>query len=72
MGQRPFPVVSMPIMFRARDGPAGIGKQEQVERIYRISTSSEDQVFLAIQEKTSFDLDKVLLLKLSPAPSSDV
>ena len=68
VGQRPFPVVSMPIIFKARNGPAGMGKQEQVERIYRISTSSEDQVFLAIQEKTSFDLDKVHLLGLSTIP----
>lgn len=63
VGQRPFPVVSMPIMFGARNKSASpTAKQEQVERIYRISTASDNQVFLAIQEKTSFDLDKVRLL----------
>lgn len=59
MGGRPFPVVSMPIAF-SRNKPTGSGKQEQVERIYRVSINLEEQAFISVREKTSFDLDKVL------------
>lgn len=59
IGSRPFPVISMPIVFSSPNKLQAAGKQEQVERIYRISTGSEQQAFLAIMEKTSFDLDKV-------------
>lgn len=75
IGERPFPVVSMPIVFSSRSHPrTAAGKQEQVERVYRISTGVEDQVFLAIQEKTSFDLDKVRCptrLLVPPKPLSE-
>lgn len=57
IGERPFPVLSMPITFCR--GQASAAKQEQVERVYRISVKSTEQAFLAIKEKTSFDLDKV-------------
>ncbi|KAJ3526936.1 hypothetical protein NM688_g8195 [Phlebia brevispora] len=58
IGERPFPVISMPVLFSSRSKPTKTGKQEQVERIYRISTSPNEQAFLSIKEKTSFDLDK--------------
>lgn len=57
-GERPFPVLSVPIDFSSRTY-ATIGKQEQVERIYRLLTPGGGQVFLMVKEHTSFDLDKV-------------
>lgn len=61
MGDRSFPVLSMPVTFSSRR--AGMGpsptKQERVERIYRLCTGVGEQAFLSIQEQTSFDLDKV-------------
>ncbi|THH16232.1 hypothetical protein EUX98_g9337 [Antrodiella citrinella] len=55
-GARPLPVMSMPILFtRGRQDP---GKQEQIQRVYRIPTSPGNQVFLTVTEQTSFDLDK--------------
>ena len=61
VGGRPFPVMSMPIVFGRGKPPAGAGKQEQVERIYRVAVAGEQQAFMSIREKTSFDLDKVRL-----------
>ncbi|KAI0630629.1 putative methyltransferase-domain-containing protein [Trametes polyzona] len=59
IGTRPFPVLSMPILFSSR-GKAGSGaeKQEQIERVYRIPLQSGENGFLNIREQTSFDLDK--------------
>lgn len=53
IGQAAFPVISMPIQVVARLDKS-LGKQEQVERVYRFSEHR-----LTIREKTSFDLDKV-------------
>ncbi|CCM04185.1 uncharacterized protein FIBRA_06347 [Fibroporia radiculosa] len=65
LGERPLPVMSMPILFSARSlhpkgktGAPTAGKQEQVERIYRIPTGPQQQVFISVKEQTSFDLDK--------------
>ncbi|KAL6301216.1 putative methyltransferase-domain-containing protein [Sparassis latifolia] len=62
LGERPFPVLSMPILFSSRlsakAGSSTMGKQEQVERVYRIAAGSGDQLFLHVKEQTSFDLDK--------------
>jgi len=55
-GARPFPVISTSVHFSGRH--ASTTKQERVERIYRIATSQQDQVYLTVQEQTSFDLDK--------------
>ncbi|PCH44143.1 hypothetical protein WOLCODRAFT_104648 [Wolfiporia cocos MD-104 SS10] len=52
--------MSMPILFSlrgAKDKNAQ-GKQEHVERIYRIQTDPKSQVFMTVKEQTSFDLDK--------------
>ena len=54
----PYPVMSMPILFSSRSRPTG-SKQEQIERIYRLPTGPQSQVFMNIIEQTSFDLDKV-------------
>lgn len=63
VGQRPHPVISMPILFTHRSsevrGTAHAGKQEHIERIYRIPLHATEQVFMRIKEQTSFDLDKV-------------
>jgi protein N-lysine methyltransferase METTL21D len=56
IGQDPFPIISMPIEIVQRSSKA-MGKQELVERIYRMSQDPDK--FLTIREKTSFDLDKV-------------
>lgn len=65
VGKRPHPVMSMPILFSSKSlkGKSLIhtGKQEHVERIYRIALGATEQVFLRIKEQTSFDLDKVRL-----------
>lgn len=60
LGDRPFPVMSMPILFSARNakGKAALGKQEQVERVYRVPVDVDQQVFITVREQTSFDLDK--------------
>ncbi|KAK7683348.1 hypothetical protein QCA50_013610 [Cerrena zonata] len=55
-GPRPLPVLSMPILFTSRGYSSA--KQEQVERIYRLTTPQRGQLFLKIKEQTSFDLDK--------------
>ena len=57
IGERPFPVLSMPMTFYR--GKVSAAKQDKVERVYRISMKPEEQRFLTIKEKTSFDLDKV-------------
>lgn len=57
-GLGPFPVFSMPILFSSRSRPIPT-KQEQVQRVYRISTGTESQAVFRIIEQTSFDLDKV-------------
>jgi protein N-lysine methyltransferase METTL21D len=58
-GDRPFPVLSMPITFSSGRPAKGPTKQERVERIYRLCTGSGDQAFMSVKEQTSFDLDKV-------------
>ena len=71
VGEKPFPVMSMPIVLssRARAG-AHTEKQQSIERVYRVPLLSEKDGFLIIREQTSFDLDKVLsqlrALLLSP------
>ncbi|KAI0653003.1 hypothetical protein C8Q70DRAFT_1039423 [Cubamyces menziesii] len=55
LGTRPFPVLSMPVLFSSR-GRAG--KQEQIERVYRIPLQAGTNGFLTVREQTSFDLDK--------------
>lgn len=63
VGQRPYPVMSMPILFTSRGskvkGMAHAEKQEHVERVYRIPLRATEQVFMRVKEQTSFDLDKV-------------
>lgn len=66
VGQAPFPVMSMPILFQSRSDPRlAKGKQEKIERVFRFSGrlsdggESEQQVEMKITEQTSFDLDKV-------------
>ncbi|KZT07420.1 uncharacterized protein LAESUDRAFT_742889 [Laetiporus sulphureus 93-53] len=64
LGERPFPVLSMPIHFSSRSykgkpGAGSTGKQEQIERLYRIPLGGGDgQAFITVTEQTSFDLDK--------------
>ncbi|OBZ66853.1 hypothetical protein A0H81_13122 [Grifola frondosa] len=59
IGEKPFPVVSMPIIFSSRKvGGTMLGKQEQIERIYRIPLNVSENAFLVVKEQTSFDLDK--------------
>lgn len=58
-GDRPLPVLSMPITFSSRRTMASDSKQEMVERVYRICADTGEQSFLSIKEQTSFDLDKV-------------
>ncbi|KAF8972670.1 putative methyltransferase-domain-containing protein [Flammula alnicola] len=60
VGQHPFPVMSMPILFMGR-GSKGASKQEMIERTYLVPCRGEDKKMLArlsFTEKTSFDLDK--------------
>lgn len=60
LGARPFPVMSMPILFSSRGrGGAAVEKQEQIERVYRIPLREGENGFLTVREQTSFDLDKV-------------
>ena len=62
VGKRPHPVMSMPIQFSKGTkgkGTAYTGKQEHVERIYRIALGETEQQLMYIKEQTSFDLDKV-------------
>ena len=58
-GDRPLPVLSMPITFGSRRVAGGATKQERVERVYRLCNEHGEQAFLSIKEQTSFDLDKV-------------
>ena len=58
-GDRPLPVLSMPITFSSKRAAGSATKQERVERVYRICTHNGEQAFLTIKEQTSFDLDKV-------------
>ena len=67
VGDRPFPVLSMPITFSSRKLFAAASKQERVERVYRLCTDSGQQAFMTIKEQTSFDLDKVCLRRDSTA-----
>lgn len=58
-GLLPFPVTSLPVLFsKNKSGP---GKQEKIERSYRISCGDPDgaESFMKITEQTSFDLDKI-------------
>ncbi|PIL25291.1 hypothetical protein GSI_13180 [Ganoderma sinense ZZ0214-1] len=59
VGERPFPVMSMPIVVssRARAGPHA-EKQQSIERVYRVPLQAEKDGFLTVREQTSFDLDK--------------
>ena len=65
VGERPFPVMSMPIVLssRARAG-AHVEKQQSIERVFRVPLQTEKDGFLTIREQTSFDLDKVCILWL--------
>ena len=56
-GKVPFPVMSMPILFRSK-GAKRDEKQEKIERMYRLQ-AGETGPLLRIIEQTSFDLDKV-------------
>ncbi|OCH87795.1 hypothetical protein OBBRIDRAFT_759177 [Obba rivulosa] len=56
VGERSFPVLSVPILFSSRVRPGG--KQEQIERVFRIGLGAKEQAFMTLQEQTSFDLDK--------------
>ena len=62
VGERPFPVMSMPIVLssRARAG-AHVEKQQSIERVFRVPLQTEKDGFLTIREQTSFDLDKVCI-----------
>lgn len=66
VGDRPFPVLSMPITFSSRKLFVAASKQETVERVYRLGNGSGQQAFMTIMEQTSFDLDKVRLRYDSP------
>lgn len=57
LGARPFPVLSMPILFSSRGRT--VEKQEQIERVYRVPLQTGENRFLTVREQTSFDLDKV-------------
>ena len=60
LGELPFSVTSAPILFGS-GGTKRSGKQEQIERTYRLRGAgrAESIVSLNITEQTSFDLDKV-------------
>ena len=65
-GDMPFPVLSMPISFSSRSNlnHNGAAKQEQIERLYKVSGSDSSDSgsthrLLRIKERTSYDLDKV-------------
>ena len=60
VGEKPFPVMSMPILLSHRAARAGNAeKQQEIERVYRVPLQPEKDGFLTIREQTSFDLDKV-------------
>jgi hypothetical protein len=59
MGTIPFPVISMPILFVNQNKESVRGKQEQIQRVYRVPVSDGEVAYLTVQEQTSFDLDKV-------------
>ncbi|RDX50268.1 hypothetical protein OH76DRAFT_1349222 [Lentinus brumalis] len=58
IGEKPFPIVSMPILVSSRAHWGNLEKQQHIERVYRIPLHSEKDGFLTIREQTSFDLDK--------------
>lgn len=62
VGQKPFPVMSMPIKFASRVSKKG-AKQEQIERVYQVYSGNLEtgrpDLSLRFVEQTSFDLDKV-------------
>ncbi|KAI9067953.1 hypothetical protein FKP32DRAFT_1643182 [Trametes sanguinea] len=59
LGARPFPVLSMPVLFSSRGRAAHAGeKQEQIERVYRVPLQAGENGFLTVREQTSYDLDK--------------
>lgn len=63
-GGRPFPVISMPILFSSRGGSgknSSAVKQEQIERLFRFPLGLSSAL-LSVQEQLSFDLDKVCAL----------
>jgi hypothetical protein len=57
LGTVPFPVISMPILFKSKMTRRE-GKQERIERLYRLH-GDETGPLVRILEQTSFDLDKV-------------
>jgi hypothetical protein len=63
LGTVPFPVMSMPILFRSKIARRE-GKQEKIERIYRLH-GDETGPLVRILEQTSFDLDKVCKITLA-------
>lgn len=56
IGEKPFPVMSMPILVSSRAHPGNLEKQQQIERVYRVPLQPERDGFLKIREQTSFDL----------------
>jgi protein N-lysine methyltransferase METTL21D len=57
LGQTPFPIASMPIVFSSSKQTQG--KQEQIERTYSLrATPDSEAVSFVLKEQTSFDLDK--------------
>lgn len=69
VGEKPFPVMSMPILLSSRARPGNAEKQQEIERVYRVPLQSEKDGFLTIREQTSFDLDKVCRSRTSPSGS---
>lgn len=59
IGDKPFPVMSMPILLSSRGRPSNMLKQQEIERVYRVPLQSDRDGFLTVREQTSFDLDKV-------------
>ncbi|KAI0741358.1 putative methyltransferase-domain-containing protein [Daedaleopsis nitida] len=58
VGERPLPVMSMPILLTAQARPGYAEKQQAIERVYRVPLGSGKDGFLRVREQTSFDLDK--------------
>ncbi|KAI0700024.1 putative methyltransferase-domain-containing protein [Cerioporus squamosus] len=58
IGEKPFPVTSMPILVSSRARAGNLEKQQQIERVYRVPLQPNSDGFLTIREQTSFDLDK--------------
>ena len=63
VGVLPFAVASMPIWF-APHIPLSPTRQDEIERIFRFPSSTQETAYLTVREHTSFDLDKVTLLPI--------